>query len=224
MSRLPLTLTAAALIAMTVPALAQDTATEEPEAATEATEATETPAATDAPAENGAAQDGTGATTGLDLGQPAGPQVGDRYSKEKHGDWDLACMFTGQENDPCSLMQLLVDDTDNAVAEVSVFRIANGGPAVAAATVVVPLETLLPAQLTIAVDSNPAKRYNYSFCNKVGCVAQIGLTQEDIDSFKKGNTATVSLVPAQAPDQVVDLKMSLSGFTAGYDVVDVVEQ
>ncbi len=218
MSRLPLTLTAAALMALTVPALAQDTATEEPEAATEATEATDTPA------EGDAAQDGAGASSELDLGQPAGPQVGDRYSKEKHGDWDLACMHTGQETDPCSLMQLLTDDTDNAVAEVSIFRIGNGGPAVAAATVVVPLETLLPAQLTIAVDGGAGKRYNYSFCNKVGCVAQIGLTQEDIDAFKKGNSATVSLVPAPAPDQVVELKMSLSGFTAGYEVVDVVEQ
>lgn len=160
----------------------------------------------------------------LDLGQPVsdGPQLGERYSKEKFGDWDLACVKTESETDPCSLLQILTDDAGNPMAEMSLFRLTGGGVAVAGATVVVPLETLLPAQLTIAIDDAPGKRYNYSFCNPIGCVAQIGLTQPDIDAMKKGAEASVSLVPAPAPDQVITLKMSLKGFTAGYDIVDVV--
>ena len=109
------------------------------------------------------------------------------------------------------------------MAEISLFRLEGGGQAVAGASVIVPLETLLPAQLTIAVDGAPGKRYNYSFCNPIGCVAQIGLTAEDVAAFKKGTEATVALVPAPAPDQVVKLKLSLKGFTAGYDTVDVVQ-
>lgn len=161
----------------------------------------------------------------LDLGQPVGdgPAIGDRYSKEKFGDWDLACIKTDAETDPCSLLQILRDEENNAVAEVSLFRLEGGGQAVAGATVIVPLETLLPAQLTIAVDGASGKRYNYSFCNQIGCFAQIGLTQADVDAFKRGNAATVSLVPAPAPDQKVVLDMSLSGFTKGYDAVDVVK-
>lgn len=160
----------------------------------------------------------------LDLGQQVteGPQLGERYSKGQHGDWDLACIKTAGETDPCSLLQILKDDKGNSVAEVSMFRIEGGGQAVAGATVIVPLETLLPAQLTITVDGAPGKRYNYTLCNEIGCVAQIGLTAEDIAAYKKGSTATVSLVPAPAPDQVVSLTMSLKGFTAGYDLVDVV--
>lgn len=104
------------------------------------------------------------------------------------------------------------------------FRIDNGGQAAAGATVLVPLETLLTAQLTIAVDNAPGKRYNFVFCNPLGCASQIGLTNEDIEAFKRGSKATVSIVPAPAPDQVVALTMSLSGFTAGYDAVDVVKQ
>ena len=112
------------------------------------------------------------------------------------------------------------------MAEVSLFRIDQpGGQAVAGATIIVPLETLLPAALTISVDGAiPGKRYNYSFCNPLGCVAQIGLTQADIDAFKKGSEATLSLRPAPAPDQRIEMKLSLKGFTAGYDVVDVVKQ
>ncbi|MGR3804765.1 invasion associated locus B family protein [Marinibacterium profundimaris] len=159
----------------------------------------------------------------LDMGQPVqqGPAVGQRYVKETHGDWNLACIRTDTDNDPCSLVQVLLDDTDNAVAEVSLFRL-EGAQAVAGATVIVPLETFLPGQLTISVDGGAAKRYNYQFCNQVGCIAQIGLTQADVDAFKAGRSATVTLVPAPAPDQPINLTMSLSGFTAGFDVVDVV--
>ncbi len=164
----------------------------------------------------------TDAQTGLDLGTQAEPRPGERYSKEKIGDWDLACIKTETDEDPCSLLQILTDDSDNPVAEVSVFRLEGDGPAVAGATIVVPLEVLLPAQLTIGVDGAAGKRYNYSFCNPVGCYAQIGFTAEDIEAFKKGGAATVTVVPAPAPDQQVVLEMSLKGFTAGYEKSDVV--
>jgi len=194
-----------ALMALGTPVLAQ-TATDE--------EASEAPQAEEAQAENNP----------LDMGQPVDetPKLGERYAKSEHGDWILACIRTEAEVDPCSLLQILEDERGNPVSEVSLFRLEEGGQAVAGATIIVPLETLLPAQLTISVDDAPGKRYNYSFCNPIGCVANIGLTQADIDAFKKGNTASVSLVPAPAPDQVISLPMSLSGFTAGYDVVDVV--
>jgi len=184
-----------ALTALAAPAMAQETETEQP-----------------------------AADQVLDLGQPADadPQLGSRYSKETIGDWDLACIKTEGENDPCSLLQILNDDKGNPMAEFSMFRIEGKGQAVAGATIIVPLETLLPAQLTLSVDGAPGKRYGYSFCNPYGCVAQIGLTEEDIAAFKRGTEATLSLVPAPAPDQLVSLKMSLKGFTAGYDKVDVV--
>lgn len=203
-------ITLAALLALTSPLAAQ-------EATTEAETGDSAPASEPAPADQV-----------LDLGQPVDdgtPQLGQRYAKETHGDWDLACVKTEAETDPCSLLQILTDPNGNPMAEVSLFRIDQpGGQAVAGATIIVPLETLLPAALTISVDGAPGKRYNYSFCNPLGCVAQIGLTQTDIDAFKRGNEATLTLRPAPAPDQLVEMKMSLKGFTAGFDVVDVVKQ
>ena len=44
-----------------------------------------------------------------------------------------------------------------------------------------------------------------------------------MDSFKRGAKAIVSIVPAPAPDQRINLELSLKGFTAAYNVVDVVE-
>ncbi|MBE1281788.1 MAG: invasion associated locus B family protein [Rhodobacteraceae bacterium] len=193
----------AALIATAAPLAAQDTET--------ATEDTQAPATADQL---------------LDLGEPvaAGPRLGERYSKEKHGDWDLACIKTEAEVDPCSLLQIMTDDNGNPMAEFSLFRLAEGGQAVAGATVVVPLETLLPAQLTISVDGAPGKRYNYTFCSNIGCVAQIGFTEADVTAFKQGGSAKITLRPAPAPEQVVELDLSLKGFTAGFDIVDVVSQ
>ncbi len=190
---------ALALLTMTVGVTAQDTTTPE-------------------------TQDAKPVEEVLDLGQPVseGPALGQRYSKETFGSWDLACVKTEAETDPCSLLQVLTDPANNPMAEFSLFRLEAGQAAVAGATIVVPLETLLPAQLTISVDGAPGKRYNYSFCNPIGCVAQIGLTQADIDALKKGAEAKISLVPAPAPDQIIELTMSLKGFTAGYDIVDVV--
>jgi invasion protein IalB len=188
------------------------------------TQTTETPAETPAPAAGQAGDTPAADPAGelLDMGQPEGPALGDRYSKEKHGDWDLACIKTENGDDPCSLVQILTDDKGQAMAEFNLFRLKGGGQAVAGATVIVPLETLLPAQLTISIDGAPGKRYNYSFCNPIGCVAQIGLTEADISAMKKGTEATVSLVPAPAPDQTVKLKLSLNGFTAGFEKSDVV--
>lgn len=186
-------------------ATAQDTTTEEAKPETEQTGAIE-------------------GSEALDLGQPVdeSPKLGERYSKEKFGDWDLACIKTEEEQDPCSLLQIMTDPQNKPMAEFSLFRLGGNQVAVAGATIIVPLETLLPAQLTVSVDGAPGKRYNYSFCNPIGCVAQIGLTQTDIDAMKKGAKATVSLVPAPAPDQTISLEMSLTGFTAGYEAVDVV--
>ncbi|WP_420005937.1 invasion associated locus B family protein [Arenibacterium sp. LLYu02] len=197
-----------ALLAATSPLFAQDTA-EQP-----AAETAEAPVAT--------------ADQVLDLGTPADGalSVGNRYSKEKFGDWDLACVKTDTDQDPCSLLQVLVDEEGGPVAEVTMFRIDNsaGGLAVAGATVVAPLETLLPAGLTISVDGAPGKRYNFSFCTQVGCIAQIGLTEADINAFKQGKQAIFSLRPAPNPDKVVSVPMSLNGFTSGYEAVDVVKQ
>lgn len=163
----------------------------------------------------------------LDLGTPADAalQVGQRYSKEKFGDWDLACVRTQSGEDPCSLLQVLLDDEGGPVAEVSLFRIDQaGGQAVAGATVIAPLETLLPAGITVSVDGAPGKRYNFSFCNAAGCIAQIGLTEADINAFKQGSQAIFSLRPAPSPETTVAVPMSLKGFTAGFNAVDVVKQ
>ncbi len=139
-------------------------------------------------------------------------------TSEIHGDWDLQCAKEGAEPRPCRLYQLMKDQSGNPISEVTIFKLpAPEGDAVAGATIIVPLETLLPAQLTIAVDGENAQRYPFAFCNQVGCVSRIGLTAADIEGLKAGSMAAIVIVPAAAPDQVVNVTMSLKGFTSAID-------
>ncbi|PSL19432.1 invasion associated locus B family protein [Shimia abyssi] len=161
----------------------------------------------------------------LSMGQkveeaPAAPAAAptQEATSEIIGDWDLQCAAAGPEPRPCRMYQLLRDQSGNAVIEVTLFKLKDpAGEAVAGATIVVPLETLLTGQLTMAVDGTNATKYPFSFCNQVGCFARIGLSQADVDAMKKGNAATLSVIPAIAPDQLVSATMSLSGFTKAFD-------
>lgn len=154
----------------------------------------------------------------LSLGEPVGPQVGEPYERETFGDWALRCIKSPDGSpDPCNLYQLLSNADDVAVAEFNLFMLPEGQRAVAGATIVVPLETLLTQQLTIAVDGQNARRYPFTFCNRAGCVARLGFTQAEVDEMKRGVNATIRLVPAAAPTEEVILNVSLSGFTAAFD-------
>lgn len=114
------------------------------------------------------------------------------------------------------MYQLLNDGEGNSVAEIAIVSLPDSGDAVAGATIVVPLETLLTEQLTLRVDGGTARRFPYNFCNNGGCVTRIGLSAQDIALFRNGAQATLSMVPAAAPDQTVTVTMSLAGFTAAY--------
>jgi invasion protein IalB len=162
----------------------------------------------------------------LSLGEDASTdsELGKPYTKEVIGAWEMRCIKTEAETDPCQMYQLLDDGQGAPVAEISLFRLPAGGKAEAGATIVVPLETALPQQLTIAVDGGKPRRYPYAFCNPVGCYVRLGLTPADVNAFKKGNKAEISIVPALAPDQKVKLTLSLEGFTASYNEVSVIEQ
>ncbi|WP_416320033.1 invasion associated locus B family protein [Yoonia sp.] len=160
----------------------------------------------------------------LDLGTTQEPQAGQIYVAENSGDWEKRCIRApeGQE-DRCNLYQLLSNADGQPVAEFNLFRLPEGGQAVAGANVVVPLETLLTQQLTIVVNGGEARRYPFAFCNEAGCVARLGLTQQEVDEFKRGANATLRLVPVAAPDEEFMLTLSLAGFTAGYDGLEIVD-
>lgn len=203
-SKIPALVVLAALAAF--PALAQET--------------TETPAP-DAPAETTAdAATDTGLSMGQEVGAP--PAVGDTYVAANFDAWEQRCVKTSLGADPCQLYQLLKDGEGNNVAELSFFSLPEGseGPAVAGATFIAPLETLLTNGLTLKVDEGTSRAYPFTFCGQIGCVARLGFTAEEVAEFKRGGNTLLTIVPFVAPDRKVELTASLKGFTAGMEAVD----
>tara|TARA_B100000780_G_scaffold67243_1_gene44420 strand:+ start:1694 stop:2323 length:630 start_codon:yes stop_codon:yes gene_type:complete len=147
------------------------------------------------------------------------PSFGDYYNKGRFEDWILRCVKTENSIDPCQLFQLMLNVDKTPIAEFNLNVIEPNGIIIAGANVITPLETLLTAELTIRIDQNKAKVYPFAFCVQLGCVARIGLTEDDLASYKSGIQATVTMVPAGAPNQQEDLRLSLAGFTAGYEAL-----
>ncbi|WP_108501649.1 invasion associated locus B family protein [Paracoccus indicus] len=235
----------AALALIAGPAFAQDdatptqpetTSTEQPgdaaaatgatpaEAATEATPADEAEAA---PAEETPAPEADQAEDQTDeqadaaaAQQPAANdpnRPGTYYAKSEHGDWTIRCIRAGEGKDPCEMYKLLNDQDDNAVAELTLVPLSNGNVA-AGATLVAPLETDLIEGLGFRVDSGEMRGYPFSFCAPVGCISRLGFTQAELNGMKRGNKATVQLLPFGGdPKKPVQLEISLSGFTAAFD-------
>jgi invasion protein IalB len=179
--------------------------------------ATEDPTTETAPADGISAD---GLSMGAEIG--GGDQIGETYTAASFEAWEQRCVRTESGIDPCQLYMLLKDQEGNSVAEFTMFSLPKGspGPAVAGATFIAPLETLLTAGMTLQVDSAKPKAYPFTFCTQIGCVARLGFTAEEVAQFKKGATKTIVIVPFVAPDQRVELKVSLKGFTAGLAAVD----
>lgn len=158
---------------------------------------------------------------GLNMGQKeANTGVGSTYQGDVIGDWTLQCVRAPEgQSDPCEMVQLLKDGGGNPIVEMRVFPLPAGGQAAAGATVITPLETLLTQPLRLSVDGSAAKRYPYSWCSRIGCVARIGFSAGEIDTFKRGAKGTLGIVPAAAPDNQVALTVSLTGFTKAWETV-----
>jgi invasion protein IalB len=184
-----------------------------------AAQETAAPAETEAPPAEEAAPAQGAPGTGLSLGREVS-DVGRPYTRETFEAWELRCVRTEDgKKEPCQIYQLLKDAEGVSVAEITMVNLPEGGQAVAGATIITPLETLLTEAVTIAVDGGSTKRYPFTFCAAVGCVARVGFTAPEVESFKKGAKATLSIVPLGAPGERVNLDISLKGFTAAFEAV-----
>lgn len=206
----------------TPPAAAQDAAPD-----TTPAEAADAPATEPEAAESEAApaEAAAGETAGEAAGQAAEQQPADDqivaayYNRESHGDWQLRCLRTPDGKDPCELYQLLRDENQGPVAEISV--IPFEGQAAAIMNFVAPLETDLEMGMGLKIDAAEGRRYPFLVCAPIGCVARIGMSETELGALKRGNQATVTLLPfgGDPEKNAVNLPVSLKGFTAGFDAL-----
>ena len=160
---------------------------------------------------------------GLSMGvEVAGAEPGTPYTVANFEAWEQRCVKNEAGIATCQLYMLLKDSAGAATAEFSMFGLPADieSPAAAGATFIAPLETLLTAGMSLQIDGSEAKAYPFTVCTEIGCIARLGFTAEEVDALKNGAEATITVVPYIAPDQRVELKLSLAGITAGLAAVD----
>lgn len=151
----------------------------------------------------------------------AAPEEGQGYLKEEHGQWQVRCIKAVEgEDEECRLFNLLTDKDGNSIAQLDMQALPKGGKAVAGVDMATPLGTLLTAQLVMKIDAAKAKRYPYTWCDNLGCYARFGMTAAEIDSMKKGVKTVVTIASVAAPDEPLELELSLSGFTAAWTAIE----
>ncbi|TMV93652.1 invasion associated locus B family protein [Thioclava sp. BHET1] len=228
MSQLTKPLALALVLGMAHGAYAQDS-TDSTTATSPATTADQgsAPAASGSDATTPAADATTPAAPADDKAAPAAPAGNapqqapqdETYTKATYGDWALQCIKAKDGKDPCQIYQVIKGPGGGNIADISLFGLPKGGKAEAGATIMVPLDTLLTQNLTVQVDKSDPRVYPFTFCQPMGCFARIGLTSAEVNAYKKGGKATISIVPLAAPDKKVSADISLNGFTDAYNAV-----
>ena len=141
------------------------------------------------------------------------PQKTEPYIKERFENWSLKCIKTVNSIERCEANQIIFNQKQQPVAEISIIKLPKGQVAAAAATIIVPLETILSEGLVLAIQELEPKKYQFKFCNSLGCYSQIGLTEDEVEALKRKEKASIFLKHISSGDQQIVIPMSLDGFT-----------
>ena len=147
------------------------------------------------------------------------PQQTEPYIKERFENWTLKCIKPVNSIERCEANQIIFNQKQQPVAEISIIKLPKGQVAAAAATIIVPLETILSEGLVLAIQELEPKKYQFKFCNSLGCYSQIGLTDDEVKALKKKEKASISLKHISSGDQQIVIPMSLAGFTKTFSKV-----
>jgi len=147
------------------------------------------------------------------------PQKIQPYIKETIKDWNLKCIAPQNSIERCEANQIIFNDKKQPVAEISIFKLSDNQVAEAAATVIVPLETILSEGLILAIQDLEPKKYQFKFCNSLGCYSQIGLTKKEVEALKNKERASIYLKHISSGDQQVIIPISLVGFMKTFSKV-----
>ena len=147
------------------------------------------------------------------------PQKTEPYIKERFENWTLKCIKSVNSVERCEANQIIFNQKKQPVAEISIIKLPKGQVAAAAATIIVPLETILSEGLVLAIQELEPKKYQFKFCNSLGCYSQIGLTDNEVDALKRKEKASIFLKHISSGDQQIVIPMSLDGFTETFSNV-----
>jgi len=128
----------------------------------------------------------------------------------RYGDWQIAC---DENQSNCRMVQLALDAEGNSVVNVTMQSLPEGSSAQMGVVMVSPLLTLLPRGISVSVGDGVPAAYPFRWCDARGCYARFGLTAAQVDAFKAGDAATISIFAVTDEQNPVQATLSLTGFT-----------
>ncbi len=142
---------------------------------------------------------------------------GSALAKPEHGkkfkDWTVACeKLPTSGKEICNLFQNVTNDKGKVVMQVAVGY--PPGKDTPQALITLPLGVMLPSGLEFKGGTAKAIRVPFTVCVKNGCVAGVELKPEIIKGMKAGEKGSVKF--AASAKQVIEVPVSLKGFTAGF--------
>jgi len=127
--------------------------------------------------------------------------------------WFKAC--TKQEDvDICNVQNITTAGNGQLVTGVSLIEL-KGKVNRKVFQVTVPTGRLVPPGIGLQIDANKPVKLDYVVCFPDRCVAEVPLTDQLVQSFKKGQAITLTSINFQS--QPNPIKVALSGFSGAFD-------
>jgi invasion protein IalB len=135
-------------------------------------------------------------------------------------DWMVRCgRPRGQEAEVCEMQQQQIDNEDRTVMAVAVGQVP--GSSNVGLLILLPLGILLPAGVTMQIDSGDAIPLQVDRCERQGCRIERLIEPDLLSRLKAGTKATVffEAFDPQGKRQRLGVPISLLGFTAALNEV-----
>jgi invasion protein IalB len=135
--------------------------------------------------------------------------------KSVHGDWQIRCDTPpGAKTEQCALIQsVTAEDRPNVGLTVIVLKTADQKGRLM--RVLAPLGVLLPSGLGLKIDNNDVGRAGFVRCLPNGCVAEVMMDENLLNTLRSGQAATFIIF--QTPEEGIGIPMGLKGFGEGFD-------
>lgn len=141
------------------------------------------------------------------------------YETDNYSAWKFLCTEPNQADGKCHLYQQITDDKDVPVTTVRVFPVRDIEGIAALATFHTPLETYLKADLKLGAGEEEPDQYPFSWCDKLGCYAQVQLSDDMIYTMKNSDRLTISIESVKAPGYPIVLELSLTDFGRAFSAI-----
>jgi len=127
--------------------------------------------------------------------------------------WFKAC--TKQADvDICNVQNILVAESGQLITGVSLLEL-KGKVNRRVFQITVPSGRMVPPGIGLQIDGGQTRKIDYVICLPDRCVGEVPLTDEIVNSFKRGQQLTLTSVNFQ--NQPNPIQLPLTGFTAAFD-------